>query len=92
MPELPTVQESGLRDYESSQWYGVLAPAGTAEEILNSLNGQIVKIVQSADIKRRLIEDGLVPVGNTRQQFADYIKSELVKWAKVVRQSGARID
>src|SRR5258706_2193544 len=92
MPELPTVAEAGLRGYESSQWYGLLAPAGTPEDILNSLNTHVVKIVQSADVKQRLSDDGLVPVGNSREQFAAYIKSELVKWAKVIRQSGARID
>ncbi len=92
MPELPTVAESGLRGYESSQWYGLLAPAGTPEDILNSLNAQVVRIMQAADIRQRLTDDGIVPVGNTRPQFADYIRSELVKWAKVVKQSGARID
>jgi len=89
---VPTVAESGLRGYESSQWYGVLAPAGTPEDILNSLNAHVVKIMQTADMKQRLADDGIVPVGNTRQQFATHIASEIVKWAKVIRQSGARID
>lgn len=52
----------------------------------------VVKIMQAADIKQRLTEDGIVPVGNTREQFTAHIKSELVKWAKVIKQSGARID
>jgi tripartite-type tricarboxylate transporter receptor subunit TctC len=92
MPELPTVAEAGLRGYESSQWYGLLAPAGTPDDILNSLNTHVMKIVQAADVKQRLSDDGLVPVGNSREQFAAYIKSELVKWAQVIKQSGARID
>jgi tripartite-type tricarboxylate transporter receptor subunit TctC len=92
MPDLPTVAEAGLRGYESSQWYGLLAPAGTPEDILNSLNAHVVKIMQAADMKQRLTGDGIVPIGSTRQQFADHIKSELVKWAKVIKQSGARID
>ena len=70
----------------------VAAPAGTPDDILNSLNTHVVKIVQAADVKQRLSEDGLVPVGNSREQFAAYIKSKLVKWAQVIRQSGARID
>jgi tripartite-type tricarboxylate transporter receptor subunit TctC len=92
MPDLPTVAEAGLRGYESSQWYGLLAPAGTPEDILNSLNAHVMKIMQAADMKSRLTEDGIVPIGGTRQQFADHIKSELVKWAQVIKRSGARID
>ncbi|MEO7727521.1 MAG: tripartite tricarboxylate transporter substrate binding protein [Burkholderiales bacterium] len=92
MPDLPTVAEAGLKGYESSQWYGVFAPAGTPEDILNSLNAQVVKIVQAPEMQQRLHDDGLVPAGNSRQQFAAYIRTELVKWADVVKRSGARID
>lgn len=92
MPDLPTVAEAGLNGYESSQWYGLLAPAGTPEEILNLLDARVVKIVQTADMRERLIDDGLVPVGSTREQFAAHIKTEIAKWAKVIKQSGARID
>ncbi len=92
MPDLPTVAEAGLKGYESSQWYGLLAPAGTPEEILNLLNARVVKIVQAPDLRERLIEDGLVPVGGTREQFATHIKTEIAKWAKIIKQSGARID
>ena len=92
MPQLPTIAESGLRGYESSQWYGALAPAGTPVEILNLLNGHIVKFMQSPEMKQRLIAEGTVPVGSTREQFASHIKAEIVKWAKVIKQSGARVD
>jgi tripartite-type tricarboxylate transporter receptor subunit TctC len=92
MPSLPTVAEAGLKGYESSQWYGLFAPAGTSADILNVLNAQIVKIMQSADIKQRLGEEGVVPVGSTREQFATHVKAEIAKWANVIRQSGARVD
>jgi tripartite-type tricarboxylate transporter receptor subunit TctC len=92
MPELPTVAESGLKGYESSQWYGVMAPAGTPAEVLGLLNSHIAKIMQAPDMKQRLAGDGLVAVGGTREQFAAHIKTETAKWASVIRQSGARVD
>jgi tripartite-type tricarboxylate transporter receptor subunit TctC len=92
MPALPTVAESGLRGYESSQWYGILAPAGTPEDTLGALNAQVAQLVHAPDMQQRLSEDGLVAIGSTRQQFAAHIKTELAKWAKVIKQSGARID
>src|SRR3954470_7042128 len=92
MKELPTVAEAGLKGYESSQWYGLLAPAGTPEEALSALSTNVIKLMQAADMKQRLHDDSILPVGNTRQQFAAYIKTELVKWADVIKRSGARID
>ncbi|HKU70573.1 MAG TPA: tripartite tricarboxylate transporter substrate binding protein [Burkholderiales bacterium] len=92
MPELPTVAESGLKDYESSQWYGVWAPAGTPSDVLTLLNSHIVKIMQAQDMKSRLTEDGLLSVGSTRERFAAHVKTEIAKWAKVIKQSGARVD
>ena len=92
MPSLPTVAEAGLKGYESSQWYGLFAPAGTSADILNGLNAQVAKIMQSADIKSRLGEEGVVPVGGSREQLAAHVKSEIAKWANVIRLSGARVD
>ena len=92
MPELPTVSESGLKCYESSQWYGLLAPAGTPAEVLGLLSSHIMRIMQAPDMRQRLTGEGLVAVGNTREQFAAHIKAELAKWAKVIKASGARVD
>lgn len=92
MNDLPTVTESGLKGYRSSQWYGVLAPAGTLVEILNLLNAHIVKIMQSAEMKQRMTASGSVAVGSTREAFAAHIREEFEKWAKVIRLSGARVD
>ena len=86
------MSESGLKGYESSQWYGMWAPAGTPPDVLNLLSAQIMKIMQAADMKERLTRDGLIAVGSTRDQFAAHVKSELAKWAKVIKQSGARVD
>jgi tripartite-type tricarboxylate transporter receptor subunit TctC len=92
MPELPTIAESGLKGYESSQWYGMLAPAGTPEDIVNALNLHIAKIMHAPEMIQRLIAEGTVPVGSTREQFATHIKAEIAKWAKVIKLSGARVD
>ncbi len=91
-PELPTLSESGLPGYESSQWYGVLAPAGTHSEILVFLSSQIGKIMQSAEMRTRMTNDGLVAIGSTREQFAAHIRSEIEKWARVIRDSGASVN
>jgi tripartite-type tricarboxylate transporter receptor subunit TctC len=92
MPELPTVSEAGLAGYESSQWYGLLAPAGTPREVLDLLNARVANIMRSSDMKARMTSDGLVPIGSSREQFAAHIKSEIAKWAKVISASGARVD
>lgn len=92
LPDVPTVSSSGLTGYESAQWYGLLAPAGTPPEILNLLNAHVAKIMQSEEMKTRMKHDGLVPVGASREQFAAHIKSEIEKWAKVIHASGARVD
>jgi tripartite-type tricarboxylate transporter receptor subunit TctC len=92
VPELPTIAESGLRGYQSNQWYGLLAPAGTPEDVLKVVNMQAVRFVQSAEMQRRLVDDGGIPVGSTRDKFAEHIRIEIVRWAEVIKKSGARPD
>ena len=92
LPELPTVSESGLKGYQSSQWYGVLAPAGTPPDILNVLNGHTVKIMQSTEMKERMKNSGSVAVGSSREVFAKFLQTEFSKWAQVIKASGATVD
>lgn len=92
LPDLPTVSESGLKGYESSQWYGMLAPAGTPAEIVKLLNAQLVRIMQTPEMKQRMSDSGSVAVGSTREAFASHLKAEFEKWARVIKQSGARVD
>lgn len=92
LSELPTVSEAGLKGYQSSQWYGLLAPAGTPADILNLLNGHAVKIMQSTEMKERMKTSGSVAVGSSREVFAKFLQSEFTKWAKVIRDSGATVD
>jgi len=92
MPQLPTVAESGLPGFEVSVWFAVLAPAGTPRDIVQRLNAVLVKALQSPDVKERLAGQGAEPVGNTPEAFAATMQRDLVKWAKVVKDSGARLE
>jgi tripartite-type tricarboxylate transporter receptor subunit TctC len=89
---LPTVAESGLKGYESSQWYGMLAPAGTPLEIVNLLNAQIAKIMHTSEMQKQMADAGSVAVGSTREAFAKHLADEYAKWAKVIKASGATTD
>jgi tripartite-type tricarboxylate transporter receptor subunit TctC len=92
LPELPTVAESGVPGFEVSSWFGVVAPAGTPPAIVERLNREIVRALAMADTRERLASLGAEPVGNTAAAFGAYIKSELVKWAAVVKASGAHVE
>ena len=91
-PELAPISEAGLPGYEVSVWYGMLAPAGTPTPVITRLHAEISKIVQLQDIKERWAALGAEPLHNTPDQFAAFLKADLGKWAKVVRDSGAKID
>src|SRR3954464_3971320 len=83
-PELPTIAEAGFPGYEVSVWYGLLAPAGTPQATVNRLNSEIVKVVQLPEVRERWAALGAEPLTNTPEQFAEFLKSDLSKWAKVV--------
>jgi tripartite-type tricarboxylate transporter receptor subunit TctC len=92
LPNLPTVAESGLPGFETGSWFGLLAPAGTPKEIITALDTEIRKMVQSPEMREKLIQQGAEPVGMGSDEFAAHIKSELAKWGEVVKASGARAD
>lgn len=92
VPELPTVAESGLPGFDVGIWFGVLAPANTPAKIVTALNSEIVRILQTPDMRERLSSQGAEPIGGTPKQFAEHIKAEMVKWGKVIRDAGIRID
>ena len=91
-PELPTVAESGVKGYEGSTWYGVVAPARTSAAIVTLLNRDIVRALNEPDVHERLTAQGVEIVGSTPQAFSQFIRSEIPKWAEAVRTSGARVD
>ena len=92
MPNLSTVAESGYPGFEAVAWIGISAPTGTPKEIITKLNSEIVKIVHLPDIKERFLGLGAESVGNTPEEFAIYLKAEIAKWGKVVKDSGAKVD
>lgn len=86
MPDLPTVEEAGVKGYAGSSWQGVAAPAGTPPEILNRIQGEIVKMLQNPELKERIVNVlGGIPVGNTPAEFGKYIAVEVAKWDKVAK-------
>jgi tripartite-type tricarboxylate transporter receptor subunit TctC len=91
-PDIPTIAEAGLPGYEASLWYGLLAPAGTPANVIGLLNAQIAKLVELADIRERWAALGAEPTYNKPDEFSAYLKNDLGKWAKVVRESGAKVD
>lgn len=92
LPELPTIAESGIRGYEAVSWYGVLGPAGLPHDVIAKLNTEIGRILRLPDIKDSYATQGAEAEPGTPEQFAGLIKSEIQKWGKVVRDSGAKID
>jgi tripartite-type tricarboxylate transporter receptor subunit TctC len=90
LPDVPTVAEAGLPGYDSTQWYGVLAPAGTQREIVARLHGAIVRALRDPEVGKRLAADGAEPVGSSPEEFAAFIKSETEKWAKVAQAAGIK--
>lgn len=91
-PDIPTVIESGVPGYTVTSWYGVLAPAATSQEIINRLNGEIARVMRSPDMKDRLAGEGAEPTSSTPAEFAAFIKTEIAKWGKVVREAGISAD
>jgi len=87
-PDIPTIAEAGLPGYESAQWSGLLAPAGTPLEIIARLHREIVAIVRAPTITERLVSDGSEVVANSPEEFAAFYKAELVKWVAVVKSTG----
>ncbi len=92
LPEFPTIAESGVTGYEAATWYGLLAPAQTPRAIVERLHREVVKILGVAEMRERLVAQGFEPVGGTPEQFGAYIKTEIAKWGKVIREAGIRAE
>jgi tripartite-type tricarboxylate transporter receptor subunit TctC len=92
LPNIPTIAESGMPGFEANNWFAVLAPAGTPKEVVNLLNAQIAKAVAMPDLRERLASQGAILESSTPEQLSAIIRSDITKWAKVVKNSGASID
>jgi tripartite-type tricarboxylate transporter receptor subunit TctC len=90
LPDLPTISEAGVPGYEATQWYGVLAPAGTPKPIVAKLNAEMAKAIKGPDVREKLAADAAEPVGNSPEEFGAFIKKEIARWAPVIKASGAR--
>jgi tripartite-type tricarboxylate transporter receptor subunit TctC len=90
LPDVPTFDESGLKGYEATTWFGLMAPIRTPGEIIARLNAEVDKIIKGPDLQTRFINDGLEPIGGTRQEFDKFIRDEIAKYAKVIKASGIK--
>ena len=91
-PEIPTVIESGVPNFVTGSWQGLLAPAGTPPDVVKKLNVTVVEILNAPDMKQKLVAQGADVIADTPEQFGKFLQDETVKWSKVVKASGARVD
>jgi tripartite-type tricarboxylate transporter receptor subunit TctC len=92
VPELPTIAEAGVPGYESGAWFGLLAPTGTPKDIVSRLSVETARILKQPDVNKRVSELGAEPVGSTPEEFAALIKSEIAKWAKVIKDANVELQ
>ena len=91
-PEIPTVAEAGVPGYDANAWFGLFAPAAVPKDIINRLNAEVIRGLQTADMRERLRALGATPGSGTPEQFAAFFRNEVAKWAKVVKSAGVRAD
>jgi tripartite-type tricarboxylate transporter receptor subunit TctC len=92
LPDVPTIAESGLRGYEAGSWYGLLAPAGTPREIVMKINTETVKALNQAAVREQLAGEGAEAIGGTPEEFAEYIRNELARMGKVIRDARIKME
>ena len=90
MPDVPTIDESALKGYDAASWYGLFMPAGAPKNAVATMAREVVKIMQAPDIKQRFMADGFEPVGLGPDEFAKYLRGEIVKWEKIVKAAGIK--
>jgi tripartite-type tricarboxylate transporter receptor subunit TctC len=92
LPELPTIAEAGVAGYEATSWNGMLAPAGTPADVIKRLNAEFNRIISAPDMKKRMLDSGYEPVGGPPERLGELIRTEIAKWAPVVKAAGVQVD
>jgi len=92
LPDVPTIASAGFPGFEAKEWYGLVAPAGTPNPIITRLNREIVRVMHLPDINARMAEQGAEIVADSPEEFGAFIKTELAKWTKIVRETGMRLE
>jgi tripartite-type tricarboxylate transporter receptor subunit TctC len=91
-PDVPTVGEAGVPGYEAVIWLGVMAPAGTPRPLLERLSSEIAKVVNAPDVKENWTRQGAVPMAMTPDQFERFMREDITKWSKLVKETGMKVD
>ena len=92
VPDVPTIAEAGVPGYETGAWFGLVAPAKTPKEIVDKLSAETARILKLPDVNSKLLEQSAEPVGNKPEQFDAFIKSEIAKWAKVIKDAKVELQ
>jgi tripartite-type tricarboxylate transporter receptor subunit TctC len=92
LPEVPTLAEAGVPGYETGIWLGLMAPAGTPRPVLDRLNAEIAKVLNAADVRETWGKQGAAPMSMTIDQFDQFLRADIVKWADVVRKTGMKVE
>ena len=92
LPDVPTAIEAGVKDYEAIGWFGLLAPAGTPQAIVDQLSGEIAKTMAAPAMRERALQEGATPIGNKPAEFDRFLKSEIAKWTRIIRDAGIKLE
>jgi tripartite-type tricarboxylate transporter receptor subunit TctC len=92
VPELATIDEQGLKGYETGSWFGMAVPTGTPRDVVTKLHDEAVRVIALPEIRDRMSAEGAEFVGDTPEQYTAFVKAEIVKWGKAVKASGAKAE
>lgn len=92
LPEVPTVAEAGLPGFEVNNWYGVYVPTGTPKEVVSKIHTDVMKALQTPEVKKRMLDSGIIAVWSTPEQFVAFQQAETRKWAKVIKDANIKVE